>query len=95
MAGDLRLHFKGYIYGANKGRINLAGSLLATFPLMHWAGQDDSFNGDRNVNFWPRLIFEYRYQKLVAAANVGFRARVEKSVFLSSELSHEFTYGVI
>ncbi|MDX9999878.1 MAG: OmpA family protein [Polyangia bacterium] len=92
--GDLRFEFKSYIYGFDKETYNLAASLLATFPVLHWAGQDDRFMGDRNVTLWPKVIFEYRWRKLVAAANVGFLARTQSSQFLSTEVSHAFTWGV-
>ncbi len=92
--GDLRLHFKSFIYGLDKNQHNLAASLTLTFPILHWAGVDDKFMGDQSVNIWPRLIYEFRWRKLTAAANVGFLARVAKSTFLSTEVSHQFTWGV-
>jgi outer membrane protein OmpA-like peptidoglycan-associated protein len=91
--GDLRLQLKSFIYGFDKNQHNLAASVLLTFPVFHWAGQDDMFTGDQSVNIWPRLIYEFRWRGLTAAANVGFLARVAESQFLSTEISHAFTWG--
>ncbi|MFH2010517.1 MAG: OmpA family protein [bacterium] len=92
--GDLRIQFKGYIYGIQKKMHNLAASLTVMIPLWYLATKEEKFMGDRGAVIWPKLIYELRYRKLSAALNVGFQARTAKTTFLSTESNHAFTYGV-
>jgi len=96
VVGDLRIHIKGLIHSIQNKMHNLAASVTFKLPIWHWVGGDekDKFMGERNVAIWPRFIYELRWRGLTAAANVGFLARVQKTTFLSTESSHEITYGV-
>jgi outer membrane protein OmpA-like peptidoglycan-associated protein len=92
--GDLRLHFKGHIWSFKQQMFNLGASLLVTLPVFHLAGVTDRFMGDVGATIWPRFIFDFRWRDLTAAANVGFLARTADSTFLSTQISHSFTYAV-
>ena len=95
--GDMRLHLKTSIWRFMENRIRLAFSTMVSFP---WTGDipnyqaQNNFAGEKNVTIWPRFILEFHYKKLAMAGNLGFLARVEESEFFSTQVGHQFTYGV-
>ena len=94
--GDVRLHLKWtapFGLGARQDSgFGLAIAPVITFPTGN-ATVEDAYMGDGQVTVHPQLLLEYRVAGLQIAGRVGYRWR-EESVFMSSEMGQQLTYGV-
>lgn len=95
--GDLRIQLKTSIWRLLNEKLRFALSTTITLP---WVGDipnyraENNFIGEANVTIRPKAIVEFAHKDLRTAANVGFLARVEEARFFSTEVGHQFMYGV-
>jgi len=89
--GDPRLHLKVLLYGKELGfKISLSHWL--SFPL----GNDSQFGGEAHFDGFagePRVLAGWEAARWRVGAYFGFLWRAHESVFFSTHISHQLTYG--
>jgi outer membrane protein OmpA-like peptidoglycan-associated protein len=89
--GDPRLHLKVRLYGHDRG---------PQVSLSHWlgfpVGQDDKFGGEKNFTGFSgegRLLLGWESVRWRTGIFVGFNWRAHESMFFSTAVGQQITYG--
>jgi len=88
---DPRVHLKVLLYGKERG-FNIALSHWLGIPL----GDENNFGGERHFDGFSgegRVLAGWEANRWRIGAFIGFLWRVHESVFFSTHVGHQLTYG--